>query len=270
MFSGERVVVVPHTEAAGEIGTFELDISSESELKVSEPKDFQRKYSEESEWYQATSGGSEEFVINNPQYLLSTSKPLTCHVILSLVDPTVTLPCNVGLYVLKPKTSGASLVSVEPFQDSSQVFLKPKFESNKGGFISRQNYSKNILIFFEAFVNLDFKEEGKYVLVPCTQQAGVNAEFKMTILSNSRLKLSALGNISHRIKLQGEWNESNSGGCINYATWRLNPQFMLHVHEKVPLLIRLKRKPGKGKLPKAGFYLALNDSKQKKKLFDFS
>ena len=78
-------------------------------------------------------------------------------------------------------------------------------------------------------ITLNTNENEKLIIIPCTKDPGFKSEFKITILSNSRLKLIPYTNTSHRIKIQGSWEECNSGGCINYVSWRDNPQYMLYV-----------------------------------------
>lgn len=39
--------------------------------------------------------------------------------------------------------------------------------------------------------------------------------------------------------VQGEWEGHTAGGCLNYATWRNNPQFKLDIGAKTEVTIFL-------------------------------
>eukprot|EP01091_Cochliopodium_minus_P010204 TRINITY_DN2661_c0_g1_i1.p1 TRINITY_DN2661_c0_g1~~TRINITY_DN2661_c0_g1_i1.p1 ORF type:complete len:846 (-),score=182.26 TRINITY_DN2661_c0_g1_i1:4-2256(-) len=242
MKNADKYVVVPYTLKDGQLGTYELEISSDNDqLKVIEPKEFQRRYDISDEWFSATAGGSSEFLFNNPQFYLDTPKALTCYIIITILNNNEEMKSNVGLFILRPKDM-KPILDNEVMEDQSQVIYKPNFVSE---------YKSGVVI------PLSTLENDKLVLIPCTESAGCFAEFKITVLSNSRLKLAAFANTCHKIKLLGSWENDRCGGCLNFATWRNNPQYMLYVHEKVPINIRIKQT--KGEKHKIGFYVALNE-----------
>ena len=84
------------------MGSYELKIESDcDQIKVIEPKEFQRRYDIDDEWFNATAGGSSEFIINNPQFYIETQKSLTCYVLLTPNNGNVKIDTKIGIYVLR-------------------------------------------------------------------------------------------------------------------------------------------------------------------------
>jgi len=65
-------------------------------------------------------------------------------------------------------------------------------------------------------------------------------------------------------KIQGEWGGKSAGGCLNYSSWRYNPQLFLSVPEKKPVKIRLAQNGTQ--LFHIGFYIAKSDGTGRRQL----
>jgi hypothetical protein len=55
-------------------------------------------------------------------------------------------------------------------------------------------------------------------------------------------------------EVHGRWKGESAGGCVNYPTWRNNPQYLLHVKQTRVLTITLAQIDTTALLP-IGLYL---------------
>merc|ERR1712137_654554 len=79
---------------------------------------------------------------------------------------------------------------------------------------------------------------------------------KNKILQNQHLPMKTY-------KVQGQWRGKSAGGCVNFSSWRFNPQLYISVKEKKKVKITLTQaKPEDGEeFFFIGFYVAVTSSK---------
>jgi hypothetical protein len=69
-------------------------------------------------------------------------------------------------------------------------------------------------------------------------------------------------------QLSGEWTSSTAGGCVNFPSWRANPQYLLEVGEEgiVSVVLEAELDFNSPEKPHIGFYLVKGTDSQQKKL----
>ncbi len=67
-----------------------------------------------------------------------------------------------------------------------------------------------------------------YTIVPCTFEPGHESAFSLTCFAKRRLKLKSLNQEATDIEVSGQWHDESAGGCVNFPTWRNNPQYFLY------------------------------------------
>jgi len=72
--------------------------------------------------------------------------------------------------------------------------------------------------------------------------------------------------MSKAIKVSGAWKGKSAGGCLNYPTWRFNPQVFVSVDKKKSVTISLSHEAADGERFHAGFYVAISDGSGKRQL----
>lgn len=70
--------------------------------------------------------------------------------------------------------------------------------------------------------------------------------------------------------VQGEWSEAagTAGGCTNTPSWKINPQYEMHVTKNSRLLIMLDR-PGCTNDAYIGFYVLKSEGNVTQQIFSF-
>jgi len=73
------------------------------------------------------------------------------------------------------------------------------------------------------------------------------------------LKIRSLKD-SKEVSILSEWGEGEAGGCVNYSTWRTNPQFFLIMDKKAKISVTLEQHSPV--LKSIGFYLTKGNGSQ--------
>jgi len=182
------------------------------------------------EWKGETAGGC----LNNPfrwrsnkQYALSVYKDMT--VSIRLKQAASDSPKSIGFYVF---TGGKRVIKAK--KDS--LLKKSKFGKHKEGMTET--------------LKLTASPDVPYIIVPCTIEADQEGEYVLSVLSDDanfiineecQVELYELPEEFDldRMTAKGEWTDVTAGGCLDYATWRNNPQFLLDVGKTCDLNVFL-------------------------------
>ena len=112
------------------------------------------------------------------------------------------------------------------------------------------------------------------MIIPCTFDPGHEAQFFIQVFSNKEIILYELHGNYLSIEVQssksraafaftinsheGEWTAKTSGGCLNYYSWRNNPQYLVTSLETVKVNITLHQQRLTA-LESIGFYIVNTD-----------
>lgn len=109
--------------------------------------------------------------------------------------------------------------------------------------------SKNIVVKSEFSsdkeASVSFKAAPKYLytIIPCCFEPNRESTFTLTCFSKRRVKLKAISHETLDIECSGQWHDESAGGCVNFPTWRNNPQYFLYAKRpKTEVQITLTQK----------------------------
>lgn len=292
MESAVPLVVIPCTFKPHQEGEFRMSFESAQPIVVA-PVDSKleyRIYTQEGKWEGPTAGGCKNHptVTNNPQYSLECEKAMTVTVTLSQTskEPFDTI----GLYVCKSKAASEAgdllAVGGEGLGPGLSPVVKHKSGGSKreallkdtpsGGQRIKALSSKIIVAKSEFSSALEahcvFKASPKYTytIIPCTFEQGRESNFTLSVFTKRRAKLKSLNQESGNLECDGQWHDESAGGCVNYPTWRNNPQYFLYCkRDGTQVQITLTQK--RALEPYAiGLYVARNSSSSQSRLLVLS
>lgn len=163
----------------------------------------------EGKWDKNTAGGCVNHggFFRNPQYLLhvnTTSGSAPVHISLSQKQPDTNL-FHIGFYIAKAE-SPSKLLSLT----GKELVEKTKFQNTK-----------------EVFLEISLPA-GQYLIIPTTFAPDFEGGFVLTarLLQPGPSDSLTLQHVDYGyVNLDSEWSNQTSGGCVNFPTWRNNPQF---------------------------------------------
>lgn len=218
--------IIPCTFNPGHQAQFELYIMPEREVgPLVELKDA-AVVSLNGEWKGENAGGCLNDVRKwrlNKQYQLLIKKDLELTIKLRQTNASDD-PASLGFYIFNsPKRV------VRPTKKS--MVHKTKFVGRRDGLLEKVKLSQS---------------DQPYIIVPCTYDPDVEAQYSIQIFSSDSTftQFVELTELSSERELErsaanGEWKDHTAGGCLNYATWRNNPQFSLEVLKETEVNIFL-------------------------------
>mmetsp|Transcript_13243 Transcript_13243/g.37629 ORF Transcript_13243/g.37629 Transcript_13243/m.37629 type:complete len:845 (+) Transcript_13243:43-2577(+) len=233
---GQAYVVIPCTFNPGEETGFTISFTCVGDIRLAPlPPGNEWKYIHcTGKWDGRSAAGCRNSpnCHDNPQFLLRVRRPGDVTILLS--QPKTEFDV-IGFYVLTTKDSEGKLTDLP----SSDIVVKSEFARPT-----------------EAIVTATLDKKKQYVIVPCTFDPGHNSEFKLEIFCDSDVRLKPLKN-KQEVILNGEWVGLSSGGCLNYPTWRNNPQFFLIMQQSAKVCITLRQMllEGEEKPHSIGFYV---------------
>jgi hypothetical protein len=103
-------------------------------------------------------------------------------------------------------------------------------------------------------------EPGTYIIVPCTYDPAQEAMFQLNLYSSeSPITIETIK--EHKLtQIKGEWKDKGAGGCLNFSSWRYNPQFLLSLSKPCKARIQLEQLPSDS-LKFIGFYVVRGHGK---------
>eukprot|EP01122_Echinamoeba_exundans_P012765 TRINITY_DN5421_c0_g1_i1.p1 TRINITY_DN5421_c0_g1~~TRINITY_DN5421_c0_g1_i1.p1 ORF type:complete len:1244 (+),score=206.12 TRINITY_DN5421_c0_g1_i1:107-3838(+) len=176
---------------------------------------------------------------NNPQFVVSLSEPSQCLITVKADSPG----CRVRFLVLQVRDAQFCLPSVPSYGVHTEVPFSTDPEVSMPTLFDDSNF--------------------KYVVIPWIESLGPSQSmsFELKINAMSALTIRKLPNMSEIVR-NGEWAKETAGGCINHASWRRNPQFLIRVNatSDIHLFITQMLDP----LQYIGFYLVKTDDPARK------
>jgi serine/threonine protein kinase len=156
---------------------------------------------------------------NNPQWVVTVNRPCQMCIVVKSDKPQL----NIGFYVLQLRDIQHRLAVLPSYG------LHSEFPPVRAPEISSQ---------------LQFQDANmKYVIVPYAEQLPLGEEvnydlFMLTPSPDVKLAIKPVPDMEE-VAIQGEWRGDTAGGCINFSSWRNNPQYYLHIKRAVDLYIFL-------------------------------
>jgi hypothetical protein len=199
------------------------------------------------QWTAETAGGCRNHPSwnTNPQYQLVSKQDTTVFVSLKLRNRRVArvsgdYPAH-GVLVLN-KTSGPDEYRKTFIQSAEdEVVFTPMYQAIR-----------------ESSFELELKANTAYVLMPSTFDPKIVDNYYLTVFSRHPLTIQPLTKERSAAVMSGSWvSGSTAGGCLNNATWRSCPQFLLEVTaDKALIPVVLEQKDiGADKLHFIGAYI---------------
>jgi len=160
-----------------------------------------------SAWHGVTAGGCPNHSTwrNNPQFVLEAPASQRSGKLAMTLTLTAETKKHVGLYVFAADG------------EQRRVLMSPDDIVAKSPFT---NGSSSVDVALDAAA-------APYLILPCTFEAGVDADFTLKALGAPGVTLRPLAG-AHMITMQSRWAGASAGGCTNHASWTKNPKFKLH------------------------------------------
>ncbi len=119
----------------------------------------------------------------------------------------------------------------------------------------------------EASVSFKANPKYVYIILAVTAEPNQESSFSLTCFSKRRIKLKSLSQSGvSEIVVDGQWHDESAGGCVNYPTWRNNPQYLVYAKRPfTTVIITLTQK--KVFEPNAIGESAEGEKKKKKKTY---
>lgn len=116
--------------------------------------------------------------------------------------------------------------------------------------------------FTEVIANVTL-DKGEYIVVPSTFEPDQEGKFELKLFSdNGPVPIEAIA-LKASTMVEGEWKGNTSGGCLNFPSWRSNPQFLVNVQQAGTVRIELEQ-PHRDPLHFIGFYVVNMDDHGRK------
>jgi len=90
-------------------------------------------------------------------------------------------------------------------------------------------------------------------------------KFTIRIYSTSLFSATQINNSSF-FKIQGSWNESTSGGAINFNKWRCNPQYLIKTIGNEKTIDIILQQHHNNNIAHIGLYIFKGDNETRKKI----
>eukprot|EP00003_Mantamonas_plastica_P033399 TRINITY_DN9554_c0_g1_i1.p1 TRINITY_DN9554_c0_g1~~TRINITY_DN9554_c0_g1_i1.p1 ORF type:complete len:451 (-),score=139.98 TRINITY_DN9554_c0_g1_i1:21-1373(-) len=110
----------------------------------------------------------------------------------------------------------------------------------------------------------------EYVIIPVTHQAKQESPYILNIFCEDELDFFEISNdvnstLSDCVVIKGKWSkeECTAGGCMNYASWCDNPQFLIEPNRNGNYSIEMTLSP---KAVTSGFYLLKRSGQRTRRL----
>eukprot|EP00824_Muranothrix_gubernata_P001354 TRINITY_DN11523_c0_g5_i1.p1 TRINITY_DN11523_c0_g5~~TRINITY_DN11523_c0_g5_i1.p1 ORF type:complete len:773 (-),score=112.36 TRINITY_DN11523_c0_g5_i1:96-2309(-) len=246
-------IIVPATTDPGEEAAFLLTVWSEHNFTL-QPMPPGLKWKEahvEGEWRGESAGGCRHYSTwrNNPQYLITVTKPT--YAVLILTQQAGTRgedTADIGFYVTATPDGSRRKVTLR----SNDVIMKSHFASTLEVSVETELVPR--------------EDGGPYVLIPATYSPGCEASFVVSVFSDEEVRLEPLVERQpwHEVALADEWKGWSAGGSLSHPSWRHNPQYFLPVSTTTTIIALLAQpmaaEVGKDYLTSIGLYVLRGDT----------
>ena len=241
----DRLIIIPCTFEPERFATYRLIILSDNDITI-QPLSPPKYREVTDEWKGETAVGC----LNhskwrfNPQYQLTTNG----NVQIQLQKTEENNESVIGFYVLKSPNGSRQLevnkdnfITKASFMNSQSVTAQIDFTSLFPQKNPPSSTNEN-----EANDNNDqiIEEPQTFVIVPCTFRPGFETSFTLRAFCShetSVLELSEANNDWIESMVTGKWQKGTAGGCINYASWRNNPQIKMKAEEDGEIVLALEQ-----------------------------
>jgi hypothetical protein len=215
-------VVVPSTFEPGVEARFSLELAPAARVKSIAPAPERHAATIRSAWKGVTAGGCPNHATwrNSPQFILDAPAQRSGKLELTLTLATAVAK-HVGFYIFRADG------------EQRRVWMAPDEIVAKSAFTTGTA---------SADLSLD-AAHAPYLVLPCTFEAGVDADFTLKAFSAVATLRPLAG--AHLVTMQHRWHDGVDGGCTNHATWPKNPKFALHssVTGRIQLLLTVTGEP---------------------------
>eukprot|EP01094_Clydonella_sp_ATCC50884_P023277 TRINITY_DN5531_c0_g1_i1.p1 TRINITY_DN5531_c0_g1~~TRINITY_DN5531_c0_g1_i1.p1 ORF type:complete len:829 (-),score=238.19 TRINITY_DN5531_c0_g1_i1:264-2750(-) len=152
----------------------------------------------------------------NPQLFITVDQPTPVSISLSQEDDF-----NIGIYILKAEST-----------NRRQILLDKNKIVSKAAFMARA----------EVVVETTL-QEGSYVVIPCTFNAGEEGKFTICFTVENNPKISPLPPTGEWkcVTAKGIWKGKTAGGCRSHSTCPNNPQFLIRTRKATKAIIAVER-----------------------------
>jgi serine/threonine protein kinase len=176
---------------------------------------------------------------NNPQFVISLSEPSQCLITVKADSPG----CRVRFMVLQVRDAQFCLPSVPSYGVHTEVPFNSDPEVSIPTLFDDANF--------------------KYVVIPWIESLAPSKSisFELKINAMATLTIRQLPKMAEIVR-NGEWTKDTAGGCINHASWRRNPQFLIRVNETSDIHLFITQMLDH--LQYIGFYLVKTDEPTRK------
>ena len=124
----------------------------------------------------------------------------------------------------------------------------------------------------QAFVSFKALPKYTYTLIAVTTESGKESSFSLTCFAKRRVKLKSLNQeaAATDLEVSGQWHDESAGGCVNFPSWRNNPQYFVYAKRpftEVQITLTQKRLIDPHAI---GFYVARNSDNAQSRLLVLS
>jgi hypothetical protein len=200
-------IVVPSTFDVGVERGFTLEVAPATRVKSIAPAKERQGATVRSAWHGVTAGGCPNHNTwrNNPQFVLEAPASQRSGKLALTLSLSADTKKHIGLYVFAADG------------EQRRVLMSPDDIIAKSPFT---NGSSSVDVSLDAAA-------APYLILPCTFEAGVDADFTLKALGAPGVTLRPLAG-AHMITMQSRWSGASAGGCTNHSSWTKNPKFKLH------------------------------------------
>merc|ERR1712137_429207 len=130
-----------------------------------------------------------------------------------------------------------------------------QLDVNKDNFVTKASFMNSRSV----TVQVDpVDTETTYTIVPCSFRPDHEAKFSLRAFCSNEtsvLELSEAENVWKETVVAGKWAKGTAGGCINYASWRNNPQIRMVAEEDGEITLALEQQHSDSLPLSIGFYV---------------
>uniref|UniRef100_A0A6B2KY75 Peptidase C2 calpain domain-containing protein n=1 Tax=Arcella intermedia TaxID=1963864 RepID=A0A6B2KY75_9EUKA len=237
-------VIIPTTFDQGQEASFKLLVMTNELIPAIKELADAATIQINGNWQGETAGGCLNDVRSwrqNVQYLLTVTADVDLKIKVKQTSSSGGTGelASVGFYVF---TGGKRIIKPK----KKNIFFKSRFVKSRDGVIEK--------------LKLPVSPD-PYILVPCTYLSDQEGAYTVQLYSDDTsftqyvtLETLPQNRDLERLVAKGEWAGVTAGGCLDYSTWRNNPQFLLDVGKSTDITIFLTLKSDNEELT-PGFYL---------------